>query len=600
MKPPFSLRSSRSAAEAAGLLVLIGVLCGLALVQHRWLETIASAQRRALTEEATEKAANIGRDVDRELTRAFLGLRVPSRAVKDRDASSFAAQFDRFATESPHAGLVSAVYVAEPSGPPDSHEYRLLRFDRPSRSFVETAWPASLSSLRDSLPSAPVVEEVPALVFPLPDVMIDSGQTFSSLAKPARLVEFMASQHARPGPLEIIALNESYLRERLLAGSAGRHLGTSSPFTWSVVRSQGGTLVAGDKTAGLEASDATSPMLRLRFDDLDQSLIRSVMPGLPEVMTRSGVRVVVQMNASPHARAAGPGLITGPMGSAEAPWTLALRHREGSIAAAVDSQRRRNNLLSASILGGLGLSAAMVFFSARRLRALASQQVEFVAAVSHELRTPLAVIRSAADNLADGVVKDPQQAMRYGALIREESVRLTDMVEHVLEFAGADSPARAARGPISLAESVQAAVLGLRSLESDRHGAVKVDIAPDLPLINGDASNLTRAVSNLIANALKYSGDSPQVSVEVRARGGEVEVVVSDSGPGLAPSEIPHLFEPFYRGQKASEAQIPGSGLGLALVKRIAESHGGRVSASNTPKGGAAFTLSLPCAPERR
>jgi signal transduction histidine kinase len=206
------------------------------------------------------------------------------------------------------------------------------------------------------------------------------------------------------------------------------------------------------------------------------------------------------------------------------------------------------------------------------------------------------VIRSAADNLADGVVQDPSQARRYGALIRDESVRLTDMVEHVLEFAGADSPRRSARGPIDAVEAAHAAAKGMEALAKERGALVTVEAENGPVHVNGDMSHLTRAVSNLLGNALKYGGDAPQVVVRVRRGEGGAEISVADQGGGLSPSEIPRLFEPFYRGRRASEAQIPGSGLGLALVKRIVESHGGRVSAANNAHGGALFTIALPAA----
>jgi signal transduction histidine kinase len=304
----------------------------------------------------------------------------------------------------------------------------------------------------------------------------------------------------------------------------------------------------------------------------------------------SSVRFVVRMG-SPN----GPGAHAA-AASDPAPWSLLLRHQEGSIDAAVNAQKRRNTALSASILGVLGLSAGLVFFSARRLRAIAAQQVEFVAAVSHELRTPLAVIRSAADNLADGVVQDPSQSKRYGRLIGEESVRLADMVEHVLEFAGADSPARADRGSIDAAEAARAAVAGMAGLAAERGGTVSLEIEGGPLGIRGDLSHLTRAISNLLGNALKYGGAAPAVTVRVRSSAGGVEITVADQGGGLDAAEIPRLFEPFYRGRRASEARIPGSGLGLALVKRIVENHGGRVSAANHAPRGALFTILLPAA----
>jgi signal transduction histidine kinase len=620
MRETFSTPSLRSRIEGAALLAVIALLCVLAVVQHRWLGAIAEAERQKLVEESTDKATAIAQEVDRELTRVFLELRLDAKALPGRGAGagvrdgdkpagpSFAEQFERWRAESPHAGLVKGVFVAERS---QNEPTRLLRFDPSTRGFVEEAWPEGLSSIRTvlderrdgvfrtigvsglppvSLPIMaslpPVMADVPALLSPVMDVVVSERKSDPNVSAKMTQIREMFMRHTGLGPVEIIWLDAAYLREKIVAAIAQSKLGVDGPFEWSVVKVKDGATVAGTTEDAGAAVDAKAPLLRLRIDDLDRSLLRGVLPGLSEAAAESSVRFVVQLGrpGSPGQPNAGP----------PAPWTLQLRHREGSIDAAVRSQQRRNTALSASILGVLGLSAGLVFFSARRLRAIATQQVEFVASVSHELRTPLAVIRSAADNLADGVVQDKEQTKRYGSLIRDESVRLADMVEHVLEFAGADSPGRSERGPMDAAEAVRAAVKSMESLAADRAGKVAVDVPPEPLRVNGDLSNLTRAVSNLLGNALKYGGDSPRVTVRARAVQGAVEINVSDLGPGLSPSEMPRLFEPFYRGQRASEAHIPGSGLGLALVKRIVESHGGRVSAASENGGGAVFTIVLP------
>ena len=123
-------------------------------------------------------------------------------------------------------------------------------------------------------------------------------------------------------------------------------------------------------------------------------------------------------------------------------WKLMVKHPSGSLEAAVNSARRRNLMVSSSVLALLGVSVGFLVLSTRRAQSLAQQQMEFVAAVSHELRTPLAVIRSAADNLADGVVYDDPQVRKYGDLVRGESRRLTEMVEQILELAGIHSGQR--------------------------------------------------------------------------------------------------------------------------------------------------------------
>ncbi len=600
--PSFSRPSWRSRAEAFALLAVIALLAVLAVLQNRWLDAIAQADRRKLNEEASEKAAAIAQDVDRELTRAFLELRIDAKLLEAKAGPTFAARLERFRAESRHQALVKDVFVAERSATGPS---RLLRFDPQARAFVQAAWPDSLLPVRSAIDAGddsalplpvpvalglpPVMPDVPAILSPVMNVIISEKTDTSSAPKVGQLRE-MLLRHAGRGPIEILLLDPVYLKQTLVSGIASSRLLADGPFTWSVVRGADGATVLGTTTSAKTAPDAKAPLLRLRFDDLDRSILRGVLPGLSEVVQESSVRLVVQM--------AGPGGVAHVAGSegSNVPWTLMVRHREGSIDAAVRSQQRRNTALSASILGVLGLSAGLVFFSARRLQKAAAQQVEFVAAVSHELRTPLAVIRSAADNLADGVVQDQDQAKRYGSLIRDESVRLTDMVEHVLEFAGADSPARAARGPVDVTEAARAAVSGMAALAAERKARVEVETPGQALRVNGDLSHLTRAISNLVGNALKYGGEAPQVTVRLRGDSEAVTIAVADQGSGLDASELPRLFEPFYRGRRASEAQVPGSGLGLALVRRIVESHGGRVSGANGPGGGALFTIELPAA----
>ena len=155
------------------------------------------------------------------------------------------------------------------------------------------------------------------------------------------------------------------------------------------------------------------------------------------------ISIIVQQSAAPDSTA-----FVGALGPASratpgaARWRLLVTHPSGSLEAAVTSARRRNLLVSTSILGILGASVGMLILSTRRAQELARQQMEFVAAVSHELRTPLSVIRSAGDNLAEGVVRDDVQIRRYGDLVRSEGRRLTEMVEQILEFAGIQSGQR--------------------------------------------------------------------------------------------------------------------------------------------------------------
>jgi len=304
----------------------------------------------------------------------------------------------------------------------------------------------------------------------------------------------------------------------------------------------------------------------------------------------------------------------GQFGGFETRWVLMAKHRSGSLEAAVAGVRTRNLIVSSSILMLLTVVIGLIAVSARRSQNLARQQMEFVAAVSHELRTPVSVIGAAAGNLADGVVGDPQRVRKYGETIQGEARRLGETVERVLQLAGiAAGHAAAAQTPIAPADLVHESIKACRP-EIDAAGVnVEVVIADDLPHIIGDMPSLRSALQNLISNAVKYGGDARWLRVSVvpgyapagRAqtlvqlghfhdKGNPVTFIVEDHGLGIDPEDRKHIFEPFYRGRDAVSQQIQGSGLGLNLVMRIAEAHGGRVTTSSEPGKGSTFALTLP------
>jgi signal transduction histidine kinase len=235
----------------------------------------------------------------------------------------------------------------------------------------------------------------------------------------------------------------------------------------------------------------------------------------------------------------------------------------------------------------------------QRARYLARQQLEFVAGVTHELHTPLAAIRSAGQNLADGVVSDPQQTRRYGDLIQKEGGRLTALVAQVLDFAGIESGSRAyAAEPVQLGRLVHK-VVGDLSLVLEQAGMrVELEVADDIPEIRGDAEALRRALENLLTNAVKFAAAGEWVAVRAAAGPGAetVELRVEDRGLGIPRAERERVLEPFYRGRGARRSQAPGSGLGLSLVRHVTEAHGGRVRVEGRDEGGTTVVIELPIA----
>jgi signal transduction histidine kinase len=183
-------------------------------------------------------------------------------------------------------------------------------------------------------------------------------------------------------------------------------------------------------------------------------------------------------------------------------------------------------------------------------------------------------------------------------LIRSEGRRLAEMVEQVLEFAGAQRGRRRLElRPVEIA-SVINKTLATWLPAQDVQPQIEQQVTLHLPPVLADEPALQRALQNLLSNALKYGGARPWISVTARAvldtRGDEVRIEIADRGRGIAPAELTHIFEPFYRGREVRAAQIHGNGLGLSLVKDIIEAHGGRISVASEPGRGSTFTLHLP------
>jgi signal transduction histidine kinase len=291
----------------------------------------------------------------------------------------------------------------------------------------------------------------------------------------------------------------------------------------------------------------------------------------------------------------------GPNDPARGRWLLSMWLRNGALETAVESARRRNMAISAAILLLLlATGAALAEFSQRAQR-LAKVEMEFVAGVSHELRTPLTVIRTAAFNLRGKVAANPSHVERYGALIQQESERLGAIVEQVLRFASAKAGRVVQeRLPVSVPGLIQETLHSNKGMLEDSLCEVETHIEPGLPFITGDSLALRHALQNLLANAAKYGAAAGKPSVGIFARavagakGQEIEIRVADRGSGIPPEEQKRVFDAFFRGRKAVQDQIHGTGLGLHLVKQIVEAHGGTVNVESQPEAGSTFIVRIP------
>ena len=224
---------------------------------------------------------------------------------------------------------------------------------------------------------------------------------------------------------------------------------------------------------------------------------------------------------------------------------------------------------------------------AERIGDLLRAERELVANVSHELRTPLARIRVALDIAAEGDVELARESL---ADIAEDVDDLERLVSDVLATARLDIAATAAapggipplkREAIDLAELVTAVLGRFEGNHPERE--VQLEIDPDLPTLDGDPVLLRRVVANLLDNAHKYSGpDDGAIEVTLSAEGAEVVLTVTDHGIGIAPEDLPRVFEPFFRADKSRTRATGGHGIGLALTHRIVQAHEGHIGVQST------------------
>ncbi|MDQ3818640.1 MAG: HAMP domain-containing histidine kinase, partial [Acidobacteriota bacterium] len=234
-------------------------------------------------------------------------------------------------------------------------------------------------------------------------------------------------------------------------------------------------------------------------------------------------------------------------------WWLVLKSTSGSLEAGVNHARLHNLIVSFGILLLLAVSIVMLTLGIRRARSLARQQMEFVAGVSHELRTPLTVIQSTSYNLSKGMIQDPQRVQKYGDVIQDEARRLINQVEQMLSFAGIQSGHKLYDlRPVDVAETIDRALSEYSTAFEDGGWHVEKKVDEGLPHVLADARALESVLKNLIGNAIKYAAVGKWLSVKARAAkdGREVQIKVADHGPGISPIDLPHIFEPFYRGQE--------------------------------------------------
>jgi len=275
-------------------------------------------------------------------------------------------------------------------------------------------------------------------------------------------------------------------------------------------------------------------------------------------------------------------------------WILEAVHKSGSLKTAVDTIVVRNTIISMGTLIFLALALVALTIAVRRNQELAERQQDFIATVTHELKTPVAVITSGADNLASGIITDPNRARQYGTMILEESNKLATMVDRLLIYSRLSSHKPLEFTRLNLQDLITSVLERYKNQLSEAEFRVEC-IAPHPVFVNGDIQTLSLALGNLINNAIKHGREGAFLGISLRVEQNKWAILsVRDHGPGIPRQERKHIFDAFYRGSLAKAKQIPGSGLGLNVVRRIIETHGGSVICEAMGELGTQFSIKLP------
>jgi signal transduction histidine kinase len=551
------------------------VLCGvLGVLQYQWVgEFSVGVGERARTA-LTTNLARLSQDFNSEILTAMLAV-VP---LGVEDAESAKAGLVRRFGEAKETRVFRRLGLAIPEG----DKAALLLIDRATGRLDPADWPEAWESIRERIEyrlaspgagppgsgpgaSDDLVFEAP-LFEPGPDHRRGPGRGPGWPPGPGR------GFGRRELAWVVFELNPDHIRDAMLPEIVQRHLDTSEYLVEVVARSNpDAVLWASDEKAGRVAKGA----------DASAGLFDARLTPFPEGGRGRGGR------GGPPGRGRDGGR-----------WVAFVRHRAGSLDAVVAQTRWRNLGVTGGVLLLLIATVMALFRYMRNAQQLAHMQMDFVAGVSHELRTPLTAIYTAGHNLRGHVAQNPAQVERYGAMIQQESGRLRDLVEQALRFASANA-GRVIQTPTPMAVAglIEESVESSRCAMQSAGFTVEKRIEEGLPEILADPLALKHALQNLLANAVKYgAADDPWIGVFASATKDGVEIRVADRGPGIPVDEQKHIFDAFYRGRRAVQDQIHGAGLGLNLVKKIVEAHGGSIRVKSTPGEGAEFVVRIPAA----
>jgi signal transduction histidine kinase len=559
----------RSVVELCAVFAAMGIVFVLGILQLRWTGQISGTEQQRLKTALATGARNFTEQFSYDFQQLCANFEMEPELPESTLEARALREYGGWERSGPRADLVRGMELWRTDG---ARGPSFESVNRSGERFEQTAWPERLWPLRDFLIAksqqlSSSISDREAVYFPW-----TFYESTPALVRPLfgrfSTEEGLEAQ-VQPIGFEIVELDGDFMTKQYLPDLADRYL-TGLGFAVAV-------------------RSGTAPY---------QSVYASRIE-MPEAVSAPDVNVNLFDAIGEEAKRRGHSTLQATAAGRQ--WQLVVQHPAGSVEEAMASWRRQNLAISFGLLGVLAVGMFLIIVVARRAERLAKLQMQFVAGVSHELCTPLAVINSAAENLADGVVDDPQQMREYGGMIREQGRRLERMVDEVLLFAaGKFDRAGIELGPVEIGEIVKQSLEVSEPALRAAGFSVEQDLGASLPLVVADPKAVHRCVENLVNNAVKYAGEKRWLAVRAKLAESEspaeVQVSIEDKGIGIPSTDLANIFEPFYRVQAVRDGQIRGVGLGLYLVKRLMESMGGRVSVSSELGRGTFFVLHFPIA----
>jgi signal transduction histidine kinase len=249
----------------------------------------------------------------------------------------------------------------------------------------------------------------------------------------------------------------------------------------------------------------------------------------------------------------------------------------------------------ASLAATFNQMAGQLQDAAEKQKEVERLRSDLIAWVGHDLQTPLASMRAILEALADGMVDDPEAVQRYLKTAQRDIRSLSLLIDDLFQMAQIDAGGlQLDLTPNSLSDLISDTLESFSELAARQGINLEGAVEPDVDPICMDAARIGRVLNNLVGNALRFTPAQGKVEVTAHRQGSRIEVLVSDSGEGIRPQDLPHVFEQFYRGEKSRSRTTGGAGLGLAISRGIVQAHGGEIRVESELGKGTRFIFSLP------